>query len=364
MVARQGFATINENPFSYHQLETGPSCAVGIDSGDLGKFKIFSLIAGTAIFTITEFQFSIDPAANGNVVLRPNGSGTTSIKNPTLSGTFIIPSFNAGVMRTSTLGNVFSDNGTSGQVLIGGDIEPQWANITSTDTSVTITNGLATIDLSVDVISTLTGDSGGAVSATNFNVDLLGGDLIETVGNPGSSNITFNLVNGTDGQLIIASTAGAPEYANALSTDGTITITEGSNSLDLEVTATRGTWTPVLTFGGGSTGITYDTQFGDFYSSGDVVTINMIIELTSKGTSTGVMEITGLPISAANLTVLNFRFSNIDVMNPNQVVHISAFAVGTSIFIDAITDNSTPDPATDASFEDDTILWIGGSYLV
>ncbi len=104
-------------------------------------------------------------------------------------------------------------------------------------------------------IETLTGDSGGAVGADGaFNVDLLGGDLITSVGVPGSNNITFNLDNGTNGKIIIASTAGSPAYASLTSTGSTITITEGSNTLNIETAGAiarsfptdSGTATPAL----------------------------------------------------------------------------------------------------------------------
>ena len=42
-------------------------------------------------------------------------------------------------------------------------------------------------------VETLTGDSGGAVGPNgSFNIDLLGGDGISTLGNPGANSITFS----------------------------------------------------------------------------------------------------------------------------------------------------------------------------
>lgn len=60
----------------------------------------------------------------------------------------------------------------------------------------------------------------------------------------------------------------------------------------------EGTFTPVLSFGGASVGITYSTQSGVFTKIGNVVNYALIITLTSKGTSTGNMSIGGLPISS------------------------------------------------------------------
>ena len=63
------------------------------------------------------------------------------------------------------------------------------------------------------------------------------------------------------------------------------------------------TWTPVLTFGGGSTGITYTTQSATYSVIGNVCFLNVLITLSNKGSSTGTAAITGLGFTpAANST--------------------------------------------------------------
>lgn len=49
----------------------------------------------------------------------------------------------------------------------------------------------------------------------------------------------------TDGQLVIGSTAGSPAAANITSTGTTVTVTNGSNSINLEVNSGGFTWTDV-----------------------------------------------------------------------------------------------------------------------
>src|SRR6185437_15340438 len=61
----------------------------------------------------------------------------------------------------------------------------------------------------------------------------------------------------------------------------------------------EGTWTPVLSFGGGTTGITYGTQLGTYTKIGRLVEATLRITLTSKGTSTGGAAIGGLPFTIA-----------------------------------------------------------------
>ena len=60
----------------------------------------------------------------------------------------------------------------------------------------------------------------------------------------------------------------------------------------------EGLWTPGISFGGGTTGITCSTQKGIYTRIGKLVTAQFSITLTSKGSSTGIARITGLPIAA------------------------------------------------------------------
>lgn len=56
-------------------------------------------------------------------------------------------------------------------------------------------------------------------------------------------------------------------------------------------------FTPVLNFGGGSTGITYAVQSGAYVLTGNVVHFAIAIQLTSKGSSTGAIQVSGLPFA-------------------------------------------------------------------
>lgn len=61
----------------------------------------------------------------------------------------------------------------------------------------------------------------------------------------------------------------------------------------------EGSWTPVLNFGGATTGITYGTQAGSYTKIGRYVFGTGDIILTSKGSATGNATITGLPFTVA-----------------------------------------------------------------
>lgn len=60
----------------------------------------------------------------------------------------------------------------------------------------------------------------------------------------------------------------------------------------------EGTWTPVLNFGGATTGITYSSQVGTYTKIGNLIYVEFACILTSKGSATGSATITGIPTSA------------------------------------------------------------------
>lgn len=73
--------------------------------------------------------------------------------------------------------------------------------------------------------------------------------------------------------------------------------TAAANALD---DYEEGDWTPAITFGGGSTGITYASRSGKYTKIGRQVSVTGYILLTSKGSSTGSASIEGLPFAVGN----------------------------------------------------------------
>lgn len=65
------------------------------------------------------------------------------------------------------------------------------------------------------------------------------------------------------------------------------------------VGATSLPWTPVLTFGFASVGVTYGTRVASYTVRGRVMVASFTLPWTSKGSSTGSAVITGLPLTAA-----------------------------------------------------------------
>lgn len=76
----------------------------------------------------------------------------------------------------------------------------------------------------------------------------------------------------------------------------------------------EGTWTPSISFGGGTTGITYNSRVGRYVKIGRVVTAQGYVQLTSKGSSTGAANLTSLPFTSVNVsnayTTVNISYYN------------------------------------------------------
>jgi len=112
-----------------------------------------------------------------------------------------------------------------------------------------------------------------------------------------------------------ASDAQLTDVAGLAVTDGNFIVGDGSNfvaesgatartSLGLGVAATKayeeGTYTPAISFGGGTTGIGYSNQVGFYTKIGRLCFVTVRVTLSSKGSSSGVANIT-LPFTAANI---------------------------------------------------------------
>lgn len=76
--------------------------------------------------------------------------------------------------------------------------------------------------------------------------------------------------------------------------------TPGTGTSELLSDYEEGTWTGTLAFDGGSTGMTYAANTGYYERVGKTVHVSIYVELTSKGSSTGLTTLSGLPFISAN----------------------------------------------------------------
>lgn len=97
-----------------------------------------------------------------------------------------------------------------------------------------------------------------------------------------STTPTFSTVTLSGGQLVFPATQNPSSNANTLD--------------DYE----EGTWSPTIAFGGASSGVTYGAgNAGVYVKIGRAIFLHFLLQLTSKGVSTGNAAIGGLPFAAS-----------------------------------------------------------------
>jgi hypothetical protein len=151
-------------------------------------------------------------------------------------------------------------------------------------------------------------------SGTNFRVVISGGTIFNN-GGDGIKNESSNAVITVDGTRIwsngqsgtgygINSTVASPhiQIGSGMSWEGNVSGDFNSNVLTSTLPLYYGpvAWTPGVSFGGGTAGITYTRQKGTYSLVGNRVVLDFSIILSSKGSSTGIASITGLPIASSS----------------------------------------------------------------
>ena len=125
-------------------------------------------------------------------------------------------------------------------------------------------------------------------------------DFILILGN------VFDIGKPTDGSVTNASVSASAAIAfTKLASTGTITLdniqfpatavpSANANNLD---DYEEGTWTPVPTFGSANVGMVH-TSTGDYTKIGNMVTVRCVFNITTKGSSTGIWRVAGLPFTS------------------------------------------------------------------
>lgn len=166
----------------------------------------------------------------------------------------------------------------------GGAISPSAANINIVGSGViTVSGSGSTLTISetpgTGLVSTLTGDSGGAVGPTTGNINLKGTtNQITTTDTPGSSLITWSIPATFIAPGSIASTTTITAGSGLTVTTGGLTVTAGGESIT-GISTINTTGAAATTIGTGGTGT------------------------VSIGNATGNTSVTGTLTTSANLTV-------------------------------------------------------------
>ena len=183
-----------------------------------------------------------------------------------------------------------------------------------------------------------------------------GGDMVFTThpanGSPDDST-TEQMRITSDAYLRMASGSGGIQFNGD---------TAAANALD---DYEEGTFTPTMTFGGGSTGITYFDRIGNYTKVGRHITCTIYLALTSKGSSTGNAQITGLPFAASGAnrgtaTAGSIRFNSISFVGR---LGIQGQQSGTVIDFGQTTEAGVGTSLTNSNFSDSSEMFITITYF-
>jgi len=133
-----------------------------------------------------------------------------------------------------------------------------------------------------------------------------------------------------------------------------------ANAITLD-TYEAANWTPILAFGGSNVGITYNTQLGTYIRIGKLIFLTCDIILTSKGSSVGVMTITGVPYPQGGT-------GSAEGMVTNQFYNMTGLTVPPFFYIGNLTISGfttvSGSNLTDANFSNITTIRFSGTYRV
>lgn len=179
----------------------------------------------------------------------------------------------------------------------------------------------------------LTGAPSGAVTvripaATGANADI--GFVNACTG--GSSTVTIKSTGANAGNA--AGVSLPTGQRRRVAHDGESAYPEGAQVGTATGAITEeGVWTPVLTIGGSSAGITYTTQSARYQRVGNVVNIQCRITLSSKGALSGSVLITGLPVAAQSPEAAAGAYVNQGSYTGNLVVLAGSNSTAMSLWV-------------------------------
>jgi len=223
--------------------------------------------------------------------------------------------------EVSNFSTVDIDGGTIDGVTIGGTTAP----------TVTDLGAVANCDI-----------NGGTIDGVNINNSAIGGST------PAAGAFTTlsatGLITATGGQIKFPATQSASADANTLD--------------DYE----EGTFTPGISFGNGTTGITYSAQTGYYTKIGNVVLFWIRVVLSNKGSSSGYARVTGLTFTASDPLYggMSIGFSY-NVTFANQMILNLPSNSTTATFYE-MTESGGITNLTEGDFSNNSNLMLSGVY--
>jgi hypothetical protein len=124
-------------------------------------------------------------------------------------------------------------------------------------------------------------------------------------------------------------------------------------------------FTPGLTFGGGSTGMTFSSRFGTWTKIGNLVLFSANLNLSAKGSSTGLARVTGLPATAATslFNVTNLRVHALGAAPTAMGLWGDVDTNATTVQLCYLSAAGGESNFTDAHFGNTTSIFLSGFYF-
>lgn len=207
--------------------------------------------------------------------------------------------------------------------------------------------------LALNVAGTIRGPNAGAATPTfaskddaNTGIYFDGADalLFATAGSERMRITSGGVLNLTSGQLKFPASQNASTDPNTLD--------------DYE----EGTFTPGVSFGGGTTDITYASQSAIYVKIGKFVYISGFMQLSAKGSSTGDARLTELPFTNGDGT-----FRNVGIQLRSGMASITGASIGevegsasTVLLVQQAATGTVS--LTEANFTDSSVVAVNGWY--
>jgi hypothetical protein len=262
----------------------------GAQNTAIGASAGTALTTGSANTAIGFSALQANTTASNNTAVgyqalynNAGGNGTTAASNSVLG-------YQAGYTNTIGYGGVligyqagYSNSTGAYNVFLG--TQAGYSTTASNNTFLGNTAGYAvTSGAKNTIVGQYNGNQGSLDIRTASNYVVL---------SDGDGNVQHSSYNGGTTALQGA----VPNAGCGITFPATQNASSNANTLD---DYEEGTWTPGLSFGGGTTGITYSTQSGGYIKVGAQVTVWAYIVLSSKGSATGPARVTGLPFTNVN----------------------------------------------------------------